>query len=71
MAVVVTVVVNDAVGGVETDAAVGEETDGEFCEAGEDDAAANASAADFFACGKYLFIKSCKGPISGRIFALS
>ncbi len=38
MAVVVAVVVNDAVGGVDTDAAVGEETDGEFCEAGEDDA---------------------------------
>ena len=47
---VVIVVANGVADGVDTDADGGEETDGEFCDAGDDDAAANASAADFLAC---------------------
>lgn len=46
---VVIVVANGVADGVDTDAAAGEETDGEFCDAGDDDAAAKASAADFLA----------------------
>ena len=46
--VVVTTDANDVDKGVKA-AAFGEDTEGEFCDAGDDDAAAKASAADFLA----------------------
>jgi len=54
-AAVVVTDVSDVDKGVKA-AAFGEDTEGEFCDAGDDDAAANASAADFLACNYNLIL---------------